>query len=186
MMTSNGARALIFIVDIVFSLYIAALYLRIILEHQRADYYNPAVQFIARITEPPVRPLRRLLPGLAGWDIAAFIVAIVCAFINVLIVHHLVGIGLVGTLIARDTGFKLLAVLINLYIFSILVQALMSWLNPGRYNPLAVLLWRMNEPLLRPVRRLIPPLGGTFDLSPLIVIVILEAISIFLGLPGYL
>ncbi|MGH8161966.1 MAG: YggT family protein, partial [Gammaproteobacteria bacterium] len=77
-------------------------------------------------------------------------------------------------------------VLVNLYIFTILIQALMSWLNPRQYNPLAVLLWHVNEPLLRPVRRLVPRLGGHFDLSPLIVIVILEAISIFLGLPGYL
>ncbi|MGH8272853.1 MAG: YggT family protein [Gammaproteobacteria bacterium] len=186
MMVGSGARALIFIVNIVFSLYIAALYLRIILQHQRADYYNPAVQFIARVTDPVVRPLRRLIPGVAGWDIAAFLVAIVCGFINVVIVHYLIGIGLAGPLLARDTGMKLLAVLLNLYIFTILIQALMSWINPGRYSPVAALLWRMNEPLLRPVRRLIPPLGGTFDLSPLIVIVILEALSIFLGLPGYL
>jgi YggT family protein len=186
MMTENGAHALIFLVNIVFSLYIAALYLRIILQYQRADYYNPAVQFIARVTDPLVRPLRRVLPGIAGWDIAAFLIAIVCAFVNVWIVHYLVGLGFPGPLVARDTGMKLLAVLINVYIFTILIQALMSWLNPGRYNPLAVLLWRMNEPLLRPVRRLIPPLGGHFDLSPLIVIVILEALSIFLGLPGYL
>lgn len=186
MMVGNGTRALIFIVNIVFSLYIAALYLRIILQRQRADYYNPAVQFIVRVTDPVVRPLRRLVPGLAGWDVAAFLIAIVCAFVNIWILHYLVGLGFAGQLLARDTAMKLLAVLINLYIFTILIQALMSWINPGRYSPVAVLLWRMNEPLLRPVRRLIPPLGGSFDLSPLIVIVILEALSIFLGLPGYL
>ncbi|MGH8224602.1 MAG: YggT family protein, partial [Gammaproteobacteria bacterium] len=90
-----------------------------------------------------------------------------------------------GPFLVRYAGTKLLAVLINLYIFTILIQALMSWLNPGRYNPIAALLWRMNEPLLRPVRRLLPPLGG-FDLSPLVVIVVLEAVSIFIGLPGYL
>ncbi len=186
MIGGNGARALIFIVNIAFSLYIAALYLRIILERQHADYYNLAVQVIARLTHPPVKPLRRLIPGVAGWDIAALLVAIVCAFLNVWIVHSLVGIGLDGTFVVRDTALKLLAVLVNLYIFTILIQALMSWLNPRQYNPLAVLLWHVNEPLLRPIRRLIPPLGGHFDLSPLIVIVILEAISIFLGLPGYL
>lgn len=184
-MAGNGARALIFLVNIAFSLYIAALFMRIILQRLGADYYNPLVQFIVRITNPVVSPLRRLIPGVAGWDFAAFLVAVVCAFVNAWIVLSLLGLGGYGPLLARYAGTKLLAVLINLYIFTILVQALMSWFNPGRYNPLVVVLWRMNEPLLRPVRRLLPALGG-FDLSPLIVIVVLEAFSIFLGLPGYL
>lgn len=185
-MGGHGTRALIFIINIAFSLYIAALYLRIILQYLKADYYNPAVQFIVKVTDPVVKPLRRVIPGWAGWDVASLIIALILAFINVWVLHLLLGAGHVNPLIARDTALKLLAVLINLYIFTILIQALMSWLNPRQYNPLAVLLWRMNEPLLRPVRRLIPPLGGTFDLSPLIVIILLEALSIFLGLPGYL
>lgn len=185
-MTGSGMRALIFIINIFFTLYIAALYLRIILQQQRADYYNPAVQFIVKITDPLIKPSRHLIRGFKGWDIAAFVIAILCAVFNVWVVHLLVGIDPYGPLLARDTGLKLLSVLINLYIFTILIQALMSWFNPRQYNPVAVLLWRMNEPLLRPVRRLIPPLGGTFDLSPLIVIVALEALSIFMGLPNYL
>lgn len=185
-MIGHGTSALIFIINIIFSLYIAALYLRIILQYLKADYYNPAVQFIVKVTDPVVKPLRRLIPGWAGWDVASLIIAIVCAFVNVWILHLLVGTNPATPLIARDTALKLLSVLINLYIFTILIQVLMSWLNPRQYNPVAALLWRMNEPLLRPVRRLIPPLGGRFDLSPLVVIVILEALSIFLGLPNYL
>lgn len=185
-MLGNGTRALLFIINIVFTLYIAALYLRIILQYLRADYYNPLVQFIVKITDPVIKPLRGPLPGFKGWDVAAFVVAILCAVLNTWIVHTLVGIGPDGPLFARDAGLKLLAVLINLYIFTVLIQVLMSWLSPRQYNPIMALLWRVNEPLLRPVRRLIPPLGGTFDLSPLIVIVALEALSIFLGLPGYL
>lgn len=185
-MIDNGTRALIFIVNIFFTLYIAALYLRVILQRQKADYYNPAVQFIVKVTDPLVKPLRRLIPGVGGWDIAAFVIAVLCAVLNVWILHAMIGVGPDGPLLARDTGLKLLAVLINLYIFTILIQVLMSWLSPRQYSPVAVLLWRMNEPLLRPIRRLIPPLGGTIDLSPLIVIVALEALSIFLGLPAYL
>ena len=184
-MAGNGARALIFLVNIAFSLYMAALFARIILQRLGADYYNPIVQFIVRITDPIVKPLRRLIPGVAGWDIAAFLIAVLCAFVNAWIVLSLLGLGGDGPLLAHFAGTKLLAVLLNLYIFTILIQALMSWLNPGRYNPVAAVLWRMNEPLLRPVRRLLPPFGG-FDLSPLIVIVVLEAVSILIGLPGYL
>lgn len=185
-MQANGARALIFLVNIFFTFYIAALFLRIILLRLRADYYNPLVHFIARITDPPLRPFRRIIPAFGGWDIAAMLLAVACAFVCGFLVLHLAGYGMPWLEVARFTGRKLLAVLITLYIFSILVQALLSWLGPRQYNPLAVILWRMNEPLLRPVRRILPPLGGTIDLSPLIVIVLLEALSIFLGLPGYL
>jgi len=185
-MQTNGAQALIFLVNIVFTLYIAALFMRIILLRLRADYYNPLVHFIARITDPPLRPLRKLIPAYGGWDIAAMVLAVVCAFVCGFLVLHLAGFGTPWLMIARYTGRKLLAVLINLYIVSILVQALLSWLGPQQYNPLAIILWRMNEPLLRPVRRILPPIGGTFDLSPLVLIVALEALSILLGLPGFL
>lgn len=185
-MQANGAHALVFLVNIVFTLYIAALFLRIILLRLRADYYNPLVHFIARITDPPLRPFRKIIPAFGGWDIAAMVLAIVCAFVCGFLVLHLSGLGTPWLFIASYTGRKLLAVLVNLYIFSILIQALLSWLGPRQYSPLAVILWRVNEPLLRPIRRIIPPLGGTFDLSPLVVIVLLEALSIFLGLPMYL
>lgn len=185
-MAANGARALIFLVNIVFSLYIAALFVRVLLQRLSADYYNPIVQFVVRITNPLVRPLRRVLPGIAGWDLAGLVLALAFAFLNAWLVLWLAGFGTPALLIARFAGKKLLAVLINLYIFSILIQALLSWLNPRQYSPLAALLWRMNEPLLRPVRRILPPIGGTIDLSPLVVIIALEALSIFLGLPGYL
>lgn len=185
-MQANGARALIFLVNMVFTLYIAALFLRIILLRLHADYYNPLVHFIARITDPPLRPFRRIIHAVGGWDIAAMVLAIVSAFVCGFLVLHLEGLGMPWLLIGRYTGRKLLAVLINLYIFSILFQALMSWLGPRQYSPVAVILWRINEPLLRPVRRIVPPLGGTIDLSPLIVILLLEVLSIFLGLPMYL
>lgn len=185
-MAANGARALIFLINVVFSLYLAALFVRVILQRLGADYYNPIVQFVVRITDPVVRPLRRVLPGIAGWDVAGLVLAVAFAFLNAWLVISLAGFGAPVLWIAHFAGKKLLAVLINLYIFSILIQALLSWLNPRQYSPLAVLLWRMNEPLLRPVRRILPPIGGTIDLSPLVVIIALEALSIFLGLPGYL
>lgn len=184
-MTANGARALIFIVNLVFSLYIAALYLRILLQRLGADYYNPVVQFVVRITDPLLKPMRRIIPSAGGWDLAAVVLAVACAFLNAWVVASLLGLGSLGTLVARYAAVKLLAVLINLYIFSILAQAILSWVNPRQYNPVAAVLWRLNEPLLRPVRRILPPIG-TIDLSPLVVIVALEALSIFLGLPGYL
>ncbi|HEX5314767.1 MAG TPA: YggT family protein [Gammaproteobacteria bacterium] len=184
-MSGNGVRALIFVVNVAFSLYIAALYLRILLQRLGADYYNPLVQLVVRASDPLVRPLRRLLPSPGGWDFASFVLAVACAFLNAWLVLLLLGFASAGDLLLRYAGMKLLAVLVNLYIVTILIQALMSWLQPRRYSPLALVLWRLNEPLLAPVRRILPRLG-MFDLSALVVLVVLEALSIFLGLPGYL
>ncbi len=182
----NGTGALLFLVNIFFTLYIGALYLRILLQRLGADYYNPLVRFIVRISDPPLKPLRRIIPPVAGWDIAALVIAIALAFLNAWVDATILGFGIYTPQIIRFAGMKLLSVLINLYILSILIQALLSWFNPSQYNPLLVLLWRLNEPLLRPLRRLIPPIGGTLDITPLIAILLLEVLSIFLRLPGFL
>lgn len=184
-MAGNGTRALIFLVNIAFTLYIAVLYLRVLLQRLGADYYNPVVQFIVRVTNPLLRPLRKVVPAAGGWDLAALLLAVLCAFLNGWLVLSLVGLGARGDIVARYSLLKLLSVLINLYIFSLLAQAILSWVNPRHYNPVAAVLWRLNEPLMRPVRRLIPTIG-TIDLSPLVLIIALEAVSILLGLPGYL
>jgi YggT family protein len=78
---------------------------------------------------------------------------------------------------------KLLVLTVNLYTFTIFIQAIMSWLGPGVRNPASNILWSMNEPLLRPARRLIPPLSG-LDLSPLVVILLLQVLNRLLPLPG--
>lgn len=185
-MNLNARGVLLFLVNVVFSIYIATLYLRILLQRLGADYYNPLIQFIVRITDPLVRPTRRIIRPIAGWDLASLLIAVAIGFLNAWIVTKLYGIHLRPENLIRYAGMKLLAVLINLYVVSIVLQALLSWFNPNQYNPLLVLLWRLNEPLLRPIRRIIPPIGGTVDISPVIAILLLTVFSILLRLPGFL
>ena len=83
------------------------------------------------------------------------------------------------------TVLKLLVMLLALYTFTLFVQAILSWVGPGTQNPAATVLWSINEPLLRPVRNIIPPIGG-LDLSPLAVIIALQVLSRLVPLPGVL
>lgn len=185
-MAGGGARALAFLINIGFSLYIAAVLLRLILQKTGADWYNPIVQFLVRITQPILGPLHRIIPSYRGWDIAAFLFAVALTAVEQWLLFTLARFPLVPRLYIRIVVLKFIGILINLYVFTIIVQALMSWFRPQQYNPVAAVLWRMNEPILRPIRRIIPPLGGTIDLSPLIAIVILEAIAIALNVPVFL
>ena len=172
-----------FLVEVIFGLYIIALLLRFLLARVRADFYNPFSQFIVRLTDPPLKPLRRVIPGVMGID---------WALITLLIVTQALEIGLIAWLFAGRipapmgltalTFAHLLKTLIYVYIFIIIVQVIISWVNPGAYNPLTVIMHQLSEPVLTPVRRLIPPAGG-FDWSPLVAMIILNLALILLVSP---
>ena len=172
-----------FLVEVIFGLYIIALLLRFLLARVRADFYNPFSQFIVRLTDPPLKPLRRVIPGVLGID---------WSLITLLIVAQALEIGLIAWLFAGRipapmgltalTFAHLLKTLIYVYIFIIIVQVIISWVNPGTYNPLTVIMHQLSEPVLTPVRRLIPPAGG-FDWSPLVAMIILNLALILLVSP---
>lgn len=172
-----------FLVEAVFGLYIIALLLRFLLARVRADFYNPFSQFIVRLTDPPLKPLRRLIPGVMGID---------WALITLLIVVQALEIGLIAWLfagripappgLAALTLAHLLKTLIYIYIFIIIAQVIISWLNPGAYNPVTVIMYQLSESALTPVRRLIPPAGG-FDWAPLALMIILNLALILLVSP---
>lgn len=182
-MSGRGAEALIFIVNVVLGLYTAAVMLRFLLQWVRADFYNPICQAIVKITSPLLLPLRRIVPGWRKLDFAAVVLVIIVQVINVILVLLLLRVPLPGALLVWWVLLKVVFVLVNLYFITILVEAILSWVNPSQYHPLVSVLWSLNEPLLRPARRLIPTLGG-LDFSPLVVLILLQVINILLPLPG--
>jgi YggT family protein len=175
-----------FVLTVLFQFYILAVLLRLLLQWVRADFYNPLSQAIVKLTNPPLRPLRRLIPGYGGIDLAALLLAFVLELVKAWLVgaeigrYHMPGLiegGSLSPLQLIDLALaELVALTFNIYIFSIIIQALLSWVNPGHYNPFSALLSRLNEPLLRPARRLIPPFSG-LDLSPLVVILALQVVK---------
>ncbi len=165
-----------FLITTLFELYILVVMLRFLLQWVRADFYNPVSQFIVKVTNPPLRPLRRIIPGIAGLDMAAVVLMLALQLIALGLVLVLRGKGFpIGTLFIWSFA-ELVNLAFNVFIFSILIQAILSWVNPGSYNPVNAILHSLNEPLLRPARRLLPPMQG-LDLSPLLVIIALQVIK---------
>ncbi len=162
-----------FLVNTVFGLYIGAVMLRLLLQWARADFYNPLSQAIVKVTNPVLRPLRRYIPALGKVDTASVVLIFVLQFLNTWLVSALFGTHLGGLTMLIVSFTELLSKLIYLYIFAIVIQAIASWVAPSAHNPVLRLIEALTEPLLRPVRQLLPNLGG-LDLSPLVVIVLLQ------------
>lgn len=184
-MVNNANNALLFLVDTVFALYIVVILLRALLQWVHADFRNPISQFVWRATAVPVGFLARFVPRWRNLDIPALVFAVALCFVNIQIDLALAapGFGAQPLLALWWAVLKSGVLLCNFYFFTILIQALMSWISPGQYSPATALLWTINEPLLRPVRNIIPPLGG-LDLSPLAIIIGLQVVSRLLPLPG--
>lgn len=179
---SYVGNAATFLIQTVFGLYILLVMLRFLLQWARADFYNPISQFIVKATQPPLKPLRKVIPGIGGLDMAALIFMLVLKFVELWLVTGLLGMSPQIGGLAMLSIAELLGLLINVFIFSILIQVIISWVNPGMHNPVMGLLHSLTEPLLAPARRVIPPISG-LDLSPIIVIVCLQLASMLAVAP---
>lgn len=173
----NGylASPLTFLISTIISLYILAVMLRFLLQLTRADFYNPLSQFIVKITAPALRPLRRVIPGWGGIDVAALLLMLLLQILAVWLVFRLSGQGIGVFPLFIVAVAQLVDLAFSVFIFAILIQAILSWITPGTYNPVTSVLFSLTEPVLRPVRRVIPPISG-FDLSPLVAILGLQVI----------
>ena len=170
------SNAGVFLIKTLFGLYEVLILLRLLMQYARADFYNPFAQIVVKATNPPLRPLRRIIPGLAGIDMASVVLLLLVIILEWLllgVVLHLPLPNPVGLLLlAAVEGLRLL---IHVYLFSILILVILSWVNPGGYNPAASLLGQITAPVMRPARRLLPPMGG-LDLSPMLVLFVLYLI----------
>jgi YggT family protein len=173
--------ALAFLIDVFFGLFTYALLLRLVMQVMRAPFRNPLGQAVMALTDWIVKPLRRLLPGVRGIDWGCVVAAFLFQFCWLLALYFAFGRGfaLFGpglAFLAAATLIALVKALLWLTIIVVFAQAILSWVAPD--GPLAGVLNALTFPLLRPVRRLVPPIGGTLDLSPLIVIVLAQLILI--------
>ena len=179
---SYVGNAATFLIETVFGLYILLVMLRFLLQWAQADFYNPVSQFIVKATQPPLKPLRKIIPGIGGLDMAALVFMIMLKLVELWLVTGVMGMSpQIGGLVVLSIA-DLLGLLINVFIFSILIQVIISWVNPGMYNPVMGLLHSLTEPLLGPARRVIPPISG-LDLSPIVVIIVLQLASMLAVAP---
>lgn len=182
-MSANADNALFYLVSTLFELYLWVLLLRIILQWVRADFYNPFSQLIWRMTQPIVRWLQPVIPRWRTLDGAALVVTLLIAIAYTEVIIALIGFRYDLSQAVVFAILKLVVLTLNLYTFTLFVQAILSWVGPGVSNPAGSVLWSVNEPILRPVRRVLPPMAG-LDLSPLLVILVLQVLNRLVPLPG--
>jgi YggT family protein len=172
--------ALIFIVDSVLTLAVFAFLLRFLLAIVRADFRNPLSQAILSLTNWLVLPLRRLLPPMGRVDTASLVALMVVQFTMTLVIFRLLTGALMPLVPLVVAGLTSLAITtIRLLQVLIFIYALLSFIAPGTYSPVVGLLSSLCEPLLRPLRRVLPVLGG-LDFSPLVALIGLQALLILI------
>lgn len=170
--------AAIYILQTLGSLYLLIVLLRFILQLVRADFYNLLSQFIVRATKPLLNPLRRIIPGFGGIDLASLVLAILIQLVLMILILMLMGYG-VGGFIMQLLIWSIIAVtslFLKVFFFALIISVILSWVAPGSYNPGAQLVNQICEPLLMPFRKLLPNLGG-LDLSPIFAFLALKLID---------
>jgi len=152
--------------------------MRVWLQWVKADFYNPLSQFIVKVSNPLVVPLRRIIPGFGGMDLATIVVAYIVATLKFVALAALAGESLgflafyIGLLVLlKQAGFLLFVIMI--------IMAVMSWVVQG-YNPTLAILHQLTEPFLNPIRRIIPNMGG-LDLSMIVAFLAMNVINILLS-----
>lgn len=166
----NTDNPLIFLFDILFDIYIAIMLLRFLLQQVGADFYNPISQFIVKVTQRPVVIARRIIPGYGGIDFASLVLVILLIYIKLTLLYALGGFqpSVAGILI--QGLYDLIQLIFDIFIFAIIVQAILSWINPDPYNPVSGILSSLTTPILQPVRKILPAMG-MIDLSPIVALI---------------
>jgi YggT family protein len=172
--------ALTFIFRTLLDLYIITFVLRLILQWVRADFRNPLTQFVLRVTNPLVIPARRLIPPAGNLDTATLVVVLLLELLMTVVMINLACLGSAGIVqIIALTVLRVVYLTLRIYLFVILIYVVLSWISPGTYNPAVSLLSSIADPVLRPLRRVIPTIAG-LDLSALFAIIGIQAFTMIL------
>ena len=177
--TRDAMAAILFVLDALLTLLVVAFLLRAVMPLVRADFRNPLGQAVLRLTDPLVRPLRRILGPVRRVDVASFAALLLVQFAGAALIRLVAGggIDLAGTLVAALVS--LIQTVLRFYSVAVLAYVVLSWIAPGTHSPATRLLGALCEPLLGPVRRVLPPVAG-LDLAPLFVLIGLQALQILL------
>jgi YggT family protein len=172
---------LMYLIQTLLSLYLVAMLLRFLLQLVRADFYNPISQFLVKATNPLVLPVRKVIPGYAGLDLASLLLTLLLQLLGIAVILLLNGIGLPSiVLLVIWSVLGVVGLLVNIYFFALLAMIILSWVAAGSNHPAIYLLFQLTEPIMAPLRKVLPPMGG-LDFSPILVFVLINVIQIVLG-----
>ncbi len=165
----------VFLIEAVFSLYIAAVLLRLLLGVARASFHNPLSQFLVKITNPVLVPMRRFIPAIGSIDTSAVLLAFVLMFIKVSLLFLIKSHQLYFPASLVFALGELLKTIIWIYFIALMLQAIISWVGNTRDNPIIPLISSLTAPILRPIQKVVP-LVGMMDLSPLVAMLGLQVL----------
>ncbi|MCF1427382.1 MAG: YggT family protein [Shewanella sp.] len=172
-------NAMSFLVNTLFDLYLMVVILRIWLQLARADFYNPLSQFVVKATYPFVAPMRRALPAMGNVDTASVLLAIVVVIAKLVLLYLIAGAAFEPVPMLMMAVVTVVKKAGSLLFWMLIIRAILSWFNQG-YNPIVMIMEQLTEPVMAPVRRIIPPIGG-LDLSVMVVLIGMNFLNILLG-----
>lgn len=175
-------NAAAFLISTVLGFLVLAALLRLLFARVRADFYNPVSQFVVKVTNWAVLPLRRLIPAFGRVDSGVVVFLALVQMIELALIALVSGFGVNPLGLPIWALGELAGLTVTVFTVSIIIEVIASWLSPGSYNPVLDLVLRLNAPLLNPARRLLPDTGG-FDLSPLVAVIALQLVKMLLVAP---
>ena len=176
----NTTGALIYLISTLTDLYVTAILLRLLLQWAKADFYNPLSQFLIKITNPVLVPARRLIPSIGRLDTASVVVMLLLEMLQLVLINLLGKTEFGFQFLFLFAVQKLLIALLLTYFVLIIARVIVSWVASQSRHPLIPLIHQLTEPVLRPIGKLLPPMGGV-DLSPLFALIALRALLLLLG-----
>ncbi|MFT5592174.1 MAG: YggT family protein [Oceanicoccus sp.] len=191
-MESAPAQIGLLLVNAAAGFFLFIVLLRFLLQAARADFYNPISQFVVKATNPLIIPLRKVVPGFAGFDWAAIVLLIIVQLVAISLSLLIAGYGLPIGSIAVWALLGTCGLFLKLYFWGLLITVISSWLAPQSANPALMLLRQILEPVMAPIRKILPDMGG-FDISPIVLFLSINVFEILLisfarqaGAPGFI
>jgi YggT family protein len=167
------AKIALYLIDVVASFFVYVLLARFHFQWLRVPFRNPVGEFVIAVTNWLVAPARRVVPAAAGLDLASLLLAFLVQALGQWAQLAILGLAPDPASLAAVAALELLRFSLHILVFALILQAVLSWTNP--HNPLMPAFDAMTRPFLAPIRRLLPPLGG-IDLSPLVLLVLLQVL----------
>ncbi|MDT0502157.1 MULTISPECIES: YggT family protein [unclassified Halomonas] len=177
-MGSQLGSAGLMLVNTLINIYIFLLMLRFLLQASRADYFNPISQSVVKVTQPAVRPFQSFLgPVMGRFDLATLACGLVIKAVGIVLILQIAGFGMPSIAgVAIGAVAALANAILKIYFFALIVMIILSWVAPNASHPGALLVMQLLEPIMAPVRKVIPPLG-MIDLSPIFVFIAISLID---------
>lgn len=170
----------IYLVQALGTLYLLVVLLRFLLQVARADFYNPISQAIVKLTNPLLIPLRKVIPGVRGIDLASLVLALLVEIVVFELIFLMTG-GLIPLIpVVTWAALACVNLVLNIFFWGLLISIIFSWIAPHSRHPILLLLHQLMEPALAPFRRIIPAMGG-LDITPIFAFLLINVLSMIVS-----